>query len=103
MIIYSFVISKLEEVSFRDTLLVTIISPYFLGLIILFLVCYILFYKLKKQKTITKKPSNSEGQYSWKDIENGVINLREQLICDNYIPSLLVGIGRGGAIVRAFP
>ena len=100
----------MDTSSFWDTFLNTLISPYFLGLVILFLFSFILFYKLKKQKNVIKSikeedadlgETSPEGQYTWVDIENGVKNLREQLINDNYIPSLLVGIGRGGAIVSS--
>lgn len=100
-IIYSFVVSKMDDSSFWNTLLKTLISPYFSGLIILLLLGYIIFDKLKKQKNAAIKSINTEGRYTWIDIENGVKNIKEQLISDNYIPSLLVGIGRGGAIVSS--
>jgi len=110
-IMYSFLMSKIDNnLSFWDTLLKTLISPYFLGFIILFLFSYIIFDKLKKrEKNVVEPisqegqvvPKKPEGQYDWKDIENGVEHIKEQLISDAYIPSLLVGIGRGGAIVSS--
>lgn len=38
---------------------------------------------------------------SWTQVEKGVLVLKEQLIKDNYIPTIIVGIGRGGAITGA--
>ena len=37
----------------------------------------------------------------WKQVEKGIFYLKEQLIKDNYVPSIIVGIGRGGSIVGA--
>jgi hypoxanthine phosphoribosyltransferase len=37
----------------------------------------------------------------WKQVEKGILHLKEQLIKDNYIPSMIVGVGRGGAVVGA--
>jgi probable phosphoglycerate mutase len=42
-----------------------------------------------------------QSQYSWSDIEIGVKDLRQQILNSNYMPTLLVGIGRGGAIMSA--
>lgn len=38
---------------------------------------------------------------SWSQVEKGVLSLKEQLIKDNYVPTLIVGIGRGGSITGA--
>ncbi len=38
---------------------------------------------------------------SWAQVEKGVLSLKEQLIKDQYIPTLIVGIGRGGSITGA--
>ena len=38
---------------------------------------------------------------SWSQVEKGVLSLKEKLISDNYIPTLIVGIGRGGSITGA--
>ncbi len=38
---------------------------------------------------------------SWAQVEKGVVSLKEKLIKDNYIPTLIVGIGRGGSITGA--
>ncbi len=37
----------------------------------------------------------------WKKVEKGVIRLRDKLIRDQYYPTLIVGIGRGGSIIGA--
>lgn len=37
----------------------------------------------------------------WKTVEKGILKLKEDLIAKNYIPSLIVGVGRGGSIVGA--
>lgn len=37
----------------------------------------------------------------WRTVEKGIKRLKEYLIRDKYIPSLIVGIGRGGAIIGA--
>ena len=37
----------------------------------------------------------------WKDVEKGVRETKEKLVENNYIPTLIVGIGRGGSIVGA--
>lgn len=38
-------------------------------------------------------------QISWDTLEKGIIALKDQLVSDQYIPTLIVGIGRGGAVV----
>ena len=38
---------------------------------------------------------------SWKKVEKGIKQLKEDLIKANYYPTLIVGIGRGGAITGA--
>ena len=38
---------------------------------------------------------------SWKKVEKGIKQLKEDLIKSNYYPTLIVGIGRGGAIIGA--
>ena len=39
--------------------------------------------------------------YSWCELEVGIKELRQRLIQSRYNPSLIVGVGRGGAIVSA--
>ena len=34
-------------------------------------------------------------------MEKGILKIRDKLISDNYVPTLIVGIGRGGAISGA--
>ena len=106
--IFLLVKSSLGNLSYWDTLIKTLKSPMFLYFIISLLSIYIIVYKciesrkIKKEKLSIKNIGEKvEGKYSWKDLEIGVTNLREQLISDGYIPSLLVGIGRGGAVVSA--
>ena len=38
---------------------------------------------------------------SWRKVEKGVKQLKENLIKNNYYPTLIVGIGRGGSIIGA--
>ena len=38
---------------------------------------------------------------NWRTVEKGIVKLKEELISDNYVPSLIVGVGRGGSIVGA--
>ena len=38
---------------------------------------------------------------SWKKVEKGIKQLKEDLIRSNYYPTLIVGIGRGGSITGA--
>jgi probable phosphoglycerate mutase len=38
---------------------------------------------------------------SWRKVERGVLQLKEDLIRQNYVPTLIVGIGRGGSIISA--
>jgi hypoxanthine phosphoribosyltransferase len=38
---------------------------------------------------------------TWKEVERGVLRLKEDLIKANYYPTLIVGIGRGGSIIGA--
>ena len=38
---------------------------------------------------------------SWSQVEKGILVLKEKLIKDNFIPTLIVGIGRGGSITGA--
>ncbi len=37
----------------------------------------------------------------WKTVEKDVMKLKEDLITKNYMPTLIVGVGRGGSIVGA--
>ena len=38
---------------------------------------------------------------TWRKVEIGIVNLKNQLIKSTYIPTLIIGIGRGGAILGA--
>jgi hypothetical protein len=84
-IIYSFVKSKLDNLCFWQILLKTLISPYFLGLVILLLLTYILFDKLKKQKkeniisdTVLVRPKPKEQENVEKyEVEGKEIGLGE--------------------------
>ena len=38
---------------------------------------------------------------SWKKVERGIKELGNKLIIDKYYPTLIIGIGRGGAVVSA--
>lgn len=38
---------------------------------------------------------------SWRKVEKGVKRLKEELIVSKYIPTLIVGIGRGGSVIGA--
>jgi probable phosphoglycerate mutase len=38
---------------------------------------------------------------SWRQVEKGILKLREALINANYHPTLIIGIGRGGAVTGA--
>jgi len=54
--------------------------------------------KTRNNTNESKLPSNV---YSWCELEVGIKELRQKLIQSRYNPSLIVGIGRGGAIVSA--
>jgi probable phosphoglycerate mutase len=57
--------------------------------------------EISNENSLTKKKSGkiSENQFTWSEIENGVKKLKQQIIDSDYRPTLLVGIGRGGAII----
>ncbi|CEN54410.1 hypothetical protein CCAND93_890001 [Capnocytophaga canis] len=38
-------------------------------------------------------------QYSWQDVEKSVIKMKNLLLKETYMPTLVVGIGRGGAVL----
>jgi hypothetical protein len=38
---------------------------------------------------------------SWREVEKGVLKLRDDLINKNYFPILIIGIGRGGSVIGA--
>ena len=78
-IIYSLVISKLNELSFWKTLLKTLISPYFLGLVILLLISYILFDKLKKKKKVDEL---EDSKNSLAKAKNSIDSLDEKIVRD---------------------
>lgn len=100
--IYSFIKSKIDDQSFIDTLKETIISPVFLYVVIFFLILYIIIDKfVGANLKEVQSDENTEGVFKWENIEAGVKDLREQLISDNYVPTLLVGVGRGGAIISS--
>ena len=40
----------------------------------------------------------SNNKISWSKVEKGILSLKNELITDNYLPTLIVGIGRGGSI-----
>ncbi len=51
-----------------------------------------------------KDPSNnqiSNDDVSWSIVEGKIKELKENLIADQYFPSLIIGVGRGGAVVGA--
>lgn len=53
--------------------------------------------QLENQKGDKVNPNN----YSWCELEAGIKELRHRLIQSRFNPTLIVGIGRGGAIVSA--
>ena len=50
---------------------------------------------------INQRRKRIKEKVSWKTVEKGVVRLKEQLIQDNYIPTVIIGIGRGGAVISA--
>lgn len=56
----------------------------------------------KRKKTFFwKNIDNSFIEFSWKDICLGTMNLKKQILESGYNPTMLVGIGRGGAIISS--
>ncbi len=50
---------------------------------------------------INQRRRKLKEKISWKVVEKGVLELKENLIQDNYYPSVIVGIGRGGAVISS--
>ena len=111
-IIQTIITSSTKQTTFWETLASLIHSQNFiLKLIIVFLFFYIVIDKIALVRTrkkaehlhLTNTQNNKrvEGCYSWDDIHQGVICLNEKMKDEGYIPSLIVGIGRGGAIISA--
>lgn len=98
-----------RQTTFWETLATLVHSPVFiLTLIVVLLLCYIIVDKImlvrtrrKKEELLQRTSNQNDGRYSWDDINQGVACLMENLRNDGYIPSLLVGVGRGGCIISA--
>ena len=90
--IYFSVKLKFDELTFWDTLLKTLISPYFLGLVILLLVSYILFDKLKKPKKIV---------LDWKDINHYIRIIVQKMKDDTFIPDWIIVSSERDVIVAS--
>ena len=89
-----------------------IISLFILIVVLVFFILTIFFIAIKrgrelkigpvsigKQDFLNKERKSKYERTSWKILENEVIKIKEKLISEQYIPSLIVGIGRGGAVV----
>ena len=50
---------------------------------------------------INQRRKKIKERVKWKTVEKGVVRLKEKLIQDNYIPTVIIGIGRGGAVISA--
>jgi len=114
VIIYSLVKSKLDELYFGETLLKTLISPYFLGLVILFLFSYILFDKLKKQKKNVIKTTNTDilididnskqarqKPLEWSDIERYVNVIVQKIHNEGFTPTCIFAASIGSNIIAS--
>lgn len=44
---------------------------------------------------------NNSEKITWDTLEKEILKIKDKLISDQYIPTLIVGIGRGGAVVSA--
>lgn len=49
----------------------------------------------------TKEDKQNGEKITWTTLEKEILIMKEKLVSDQYIPSLIVGIGRGGAVVSA--
>jgi probable phosphoglycerate mutase len=56
---------------------------------------------VQKEQNKLENKSLQDNQFSWEDIEIGVKVLKQNIINSGYIPTLMVGIGRGGAIISS--
>lgn len=55
-----------------------------------------------QRKTFFWKDKNETiAEFTWKDITNGALDLKQQIHNSGYMPTMLVGIGRGGAIISS--
>lgn len=53
-------------------------------------------------KTFLWKDKNEVvSEFTWKDINKGTMDLKQQILDSGYMPTMLVGIGRGGAVVSS--
>jgi len=50
---------------------------------------------------INKSRKKIREKISWKRVEKGILRLKEDLITDKYYPTIIIGIGRGGAVIGA--
>ena len=50
---------------------------------------------------INQRRKKLKEKISWKMVEKGVLKLKDNLLQKNYYPTLIIGIGRGGAVVGA--
>ena len=57
--------------------------------------------KQKADIHATKIGDEEDDRVKWNALEKEILKFREKLIADQFIPTLIVGIGRGGAVVGA--
>lgn len=54
---------------------------------------------ISAQECLDERKTEMKHCFSWQNIEEGIKNLQYQLVQSMYNPTLIVGIGRGGAIM----
>ncbi|MFJ1323611.1 phosphoribosyltransferase [Capnocytophaga canis] len=53
----------------------------------------------RTEKNLNTRREDNCVQYNWQDVEISVIKMKNRLLKETYTPTLVVGIGRGGAVL----
>jgi hypoxanthine phosphoribosyltransferase len=57
--------------------------------------------RYRQQKEPQEISPDADDRISWAMLEKEILKIKDRLISDQYVPTLIVGIGRGGAVVSA--
>lgn len=83
----------------RDILLLLTYSSFFSLVTMAFMILGMIEYY--KKNTIYRESENEDGKVSWKSIEKHVLFLIRKLRERQYMPDLIVGIGRSGGVIAS--
>lgn len=103
----------MESIVIPNWLVTTAIVIALIGVIFLFVIVIKTYFsngyvniwglEISNKNQLSKKKNTKalKNQFTWDEIEVGIKKLKQQIIDSDYKPTIIVGIGRGGAIISS--